>query len=228
MGSNPAIPTNLWGFWGSMVTKPWCMEVPRVQRCPLPLATVSRQSKRRILNASTLKALTPPPTGSIDHFDDLTPGLSLRITSNDVRTWTVFFRDKNGRQKRLTLGRFPAVTFADARDLARNAPWPRAGIPSPRSAPPARCSRSARSPSGTSRTTPSPTSGAGPKTSASSTQTCCRSGRIAPPPTSRRKTSWPCSTPTSRLAPPSPRIESARSCLGSTPPAPSNDSCCRT
>jgi integrase len=33
----------------------------------------------------------------------------------------VFFRDKNGRQKRLTLGRFPAVTLADARELAREA-----------------------------------------------------------------------------------------------------------
>ena len=88
---------------------------------PFPSPTVSRKSKRRILNASTLKALAPPPVGSVDHFDDLTPGLSLRITSNDVRTWTVFFRDKNGRQKRLTLGRYPAVTLADARELAREA-----------------------------------------------------------------------------------------------------------
>ena len=92
---------------------------------PFPLPAVSREpkrrTKRRILNASTLKALVPPPTGSVDHFDDLTPGLSLRVTSNDVRSWTVFFRDKNGRQKRLTLGRFPAVTLADARELAREA-----------------------------------------------------------------------------------------------------------
>ena len=92
---------------------------------PFPSPAVSREpkrrTKRRILNASTLKALVPPPTGSVDHFDDLTPGLSLRVTSNDVRSWTVFFRDKNGRQKRLTLGRFPAVTLADARELAREA-----------------------------------------------------------------------------------------------------------
>ena len=85
------------------------------------MPTLSRESKRRILNASTLKALVPPPVGSVDHFDDLTPGLSLRITSNDVRTWTVFFRDKNERQNCLTLGRFPAVTLADARELAREA-----------------------------------------------------------------------------------------------------------
>lgn len=57
----------------------------------------------------------------MDYFDDLTPGLSLRVTANDVRTWTVFYRDQHGRQKRLTLGRFPAVLLADARELAREA-----------------------------------------------------------------------------------------------------------
>jgi integrase len=80
-----------------------------------------RKQKRRILSATTLKALTPPPSGSVDYFDDLTPGLSLRVTANDVRTWTVFYRDQHRRQKRLTLGRFPAVLLADARELAREA-----------------------------------------------------------------------------------------------------------
>ena len=81
----------------------------------------TRQQKRRILSATTLKALTPPPTGSVDYFDDLTPGLSLRVTSNDARTWTLFYRDQHARQKRFTLGRFPAVSLADARELAREA-----------------------------------------------------------------------------------------------------------
>jgi integrase len=57
----------------------------------------------------------------VDYFDDLTPGLSLRVTANDVRTWTLFYRDQHARQKRLTLGRFPAVPLADARELAREA-----------------------------------------------------------------------------------------------------------
>src|ERR1019366_8584447 len=88
---------------------------------PFVPSMVSRQSKRRILNASTLKALEPPAVGSVDYFDDLTRGLSLRVTSNDARTWTLFYRDKNSRQKRLTLGRYPAVTLANARELAREA-----------------------------------------------------------------------------------------------------------
>jgi hypothetical protein len=59
--------------------------------------------------------------GTVDYFDDLTPGLSLRVRSNDVRTWTVFYRDKNARQKRLALGRYPALNLVDARELARDA-----------------------------------------------------------------------------------------------------------
>jgi hypothetical protein len=51
----------------------------------------------------------PPTSGTIDYFDDLTPGLSLRVTANDIRTWTVFYRDKNAQQKWLTLGRYRAV-----------------------------------------------------------------------------------------------------------------------
>lgn len=88
---------------------------------PFPSAPPTRKPKRRILSAATLKSLTPPPAGSVDYFDDMTPGLSLRVTANDARTWTVFYRDENGRQKRLTLGRFPTVSLADARELAREA-----------------------------------------------------------------------------------------------------------
>jgi hypothetical protein len=72
-------------------------------RSPSPTA---RKRKRRILSARTLRALMPSASGSVEYFDDMTPGLSLRITANDVRTWTLFHRDKNGRQKRLTLKRY--------------------------------------------------------------------------------------------------------------------------
>lgn len=83
-------------------------------------ATV-RLERRRIINDTSIRSIKPPTAGSVDYFDDLTPGLSLRVTSKDVRTWTVFYRDKNGRQKRLSLGRYPAVKLVDARELARGA-----------------------------------------------------------------------------------------------------------
>lgn len=79
-----------------------------------------RLERRRIINDTSIRSIKPPASGAVDYFDDLTPGLSLRVTSKDVRTWTVFYRDKNGRQKRLTLGRYPAVKLVDARELARD------------------------------------------------------------------------------------------------------------
>jgi integrase len=90
------------------------------QSIPFPQPS-ARQDRRRILNATSIRSLKPPASGRVDYFDDATPGLSLRITANDVRTWTVFYRDKNARQKRLTLGRYSAVSLADARELARDA-----------------------------------------------------------------------------------------------------------
>ena len=80
-----------------------------------------RVERRRIINDTSIRSIKPPATGRVDYFDDVTPGLSLRITCKDVRTWTVFYRDKHGRQKRLTLGRYPAVKLVDARELAREA-----------------------------------------------------------------------------------------------------------
>lgn len=59
-----------------------------------PSKKPARKQKRRNLSATTLKALTPPASGSVDYFDDLTPGLSLRVTASDVRTWAVFYRDQ--------------------------------------------------------------------------------------------------------------------------------------
>ena len=88
---------------------------------PFPKPAAVRVERRRIVNDTSIRSIKPPASGRVDYFDDLTPGLSLRVTATDVRTWTVFYRDKHGRQKRLTLGRYPAVKLVDARELARNA-----------------------------------------------------------------------------------------------------------
>jgi integrase len=92
--------------------------VPDALQFPQP---ARRLERRRIINDTSIRSIKPPASGTVDYFDDLTPGLSLRVTSNDVRTWTVFYRDKNARQKRFTLGRYPAVKLVDARELARDA-----------------------------------------------------------------------------------------------------------
>jgi integrase len=92
--------------------------MPEALQLPQPAARLER---RRILNDTSIRSLKPLAAGRVDYFDDATPGLSLRVTATNVRTWTVFYRDKNGRQKRLSLGRYPAVKLVDARELAREA-----------------------------------------------------------------------------------------------------------
>ena len=47
------------------------------------------------------------------------PGLRLRITPAGARTWLLGARDKGGRPRRFTLGSFPDMGIADAREAAR-------------------------------------------------------------------------------------------------------------
>jgi hypothetical protein len=57
--------------------------VPDAIQFPQP---ARRLERRRIINDTTIRSIKPPASGTVDYFDDLTPGLSLRITPNDVRT----------------------------------------------------------------------------------------------------------------------------------------------
>ncbi len=68
--------------------------------------------------------LKPPTTGQADHWDALAPGFGLRISHGGTRTWLVQTRVlKNGawKQTRITLGRYPAMKLAEAREAAREA-----------------------------------------------------------------------------------------------------------
>jgi integrase len=56
-----------------------------------------------------------------DLADDQVPGLSLRVTPGGAKTWALRYRvggGRNGRLRRLTLGRYPTVTIAEARKRA--------------------------------------------------------------------------------------------------------------
>ena len=70
--------------------------MPEAIQFPQP---ARRLERRRIINDTSIRGIKPPAAGTVDYFDDLTPGLSLRITAKDVRTWTVFYRDKNKKDK---------------------------------------------------------------------------------------------------------------------------------
>ena len=60
--------------------------------------------------------------GQIDYFDEQTSGLALRVTGNGIKAWTlVFSSPRDGKRARLTLGRYPQTTLAQARTLALEA-----------------------------------------------------------------------------------------------------------
>jgi integrase len=65
------------------------------------------------------KALGRP---QVDYFDENMPGLALRVTAKGVKAWTLIFTSlKTGKRARVTLGRYPRMTLAQARTLAMEA-----------------------------------------------------------------------------------------------------------
>ena len=57
----------------------------------------------------------------VDYPDQLVKGLALRVTSSGVKTWTLRYRNPAGAQLRWTIGAYPTVSLASAREKARNA-----------------------------------------------------------------------------------------------------------
>ncbi len=62
----------------------------------------------------------PPEKGRLEYWDNLVPGLALRVTDKRAKSWILMYR-LHGKQGRLTIGSYPAYSLADARDEAREA-----------------------------------------------------------------------------------------------------------
>jgi integrase len=71
------------------------------------------------LTARSVAAITTDQVQE-EFYDELLKGLVLRVGKGGTKTWVVRYR-ANGKHRRLTLGRYPSVTLADARDRAREA-----------------------------------------------------------------------------------------------------------
>jgi integrase len=75
------------------------------------------------LTDARLRAMPAPDTGRTTLTDQVVPGLLFTVTPTGHRSWSFRYRVRGaGRAaapKRLTLGTFPAVPLATARDLAR-------------------------------------------------------------------------------------------------------------
>ena len=68
--------------------------------------------------ARAITGLDIPDKGRIEYFDRATPGFGLRITSGGHRSWICLYRHK-GDKRRYTIGTYPQLGLADARERAK-------------------------------------------------------------------------------------------------------------
>lgn len=75
---------------------------------------------RAKLTDRTIKALKPPEHGQVDYFDDSPRGFGVRVSQSGHRSFFVMYRFQ-GRLRRHTLGPYPHLTLATARQMAKDA-----------------------------------------------------------------------------------------------------------
>lgn len=65
-----------------------------------------------------LKRLKPPGSGRLELSDGRVPGLKFRLTPNGRATWSLQ-TNINGKKRRFTIGEYPAIGLAEARQRAQ-------------------------------------------------------------------------------------------------------------
>jgi integrase len=91
-----------------------------------------RKSHRKQFSEEMVRKLNPPRTGRVDYTDTVERGLVLRVTSRRLKTWNYVYRlpgdgrvspitgrPMAGKQHRVTLGTFPRMSVAAARERAQ-------------------------------------------------------------------------------------------------------------
>ncbi|SHG68623.1 tyrosine-type recombinase/integrase [Marivita hallyeonensis] len=73
---------------------------------------------KRKLTTKFIEGQKPDPSKRLDIRDDLMPGLVLRISTPGTKTFCLHKRI-NGKMRRLTIGRFPVLSLAEARERVR-------------------------------------------------------------------------------------------------------------
>ena len=76
--------------------------------------------RRRGFTDIAVQKLPVPSHGQRDYFDPHYPGLAVRVSHGGRRTWVFVYRIVR-RQRRMTLGTYPAMTLAEAREAWREA-----------------------------------------------------------------------------------------------------------
>jgi integrase len=77
-----------------------------------------RKNSKHLTDPSIAKMARAPRGKRVERFDAGAPGLALRITDKGAKSWSAYYRFQD-RHQRLTLGRWPEVGVAAARDQAR-------------------------------------------------------------------------------------------------------------
>lgn len=75
---------------------------------------------RKKLTVAGINKLRPPASGRLEVLDSVIPQLALRVTPNGTKSFTLRTR-VNGDQVRITLGEFPVISLAEAREQASEA-----------------------------------------------------------------------------------------------------------
>src|SRR5215213_906973 len=73
------------------------------------------------LTKRTIDATHPKPDRDVFVWDDELPAYGLRVKPSGAKAFILQYRNRNGRSRRLTIGRYGVLTPDAARDLARNA-----------------------------------------------------------------------------------------------------------
>lgn len=82
--------------------------------------TGARTQIRTQLNDVTVRNLPIPPSGQVQYPDGKLPGFGVRVSSSGSKTFYLTYR-VHGQSRRLTLGRYPFTSLADARIKAHEA-----------------------------------------------------------------------------------------------------------
>jgi integrase len=83
----------------------------------LATSIMPRRAKTRLTDRS-IRALPVPPAGAVITYDADVPGFGIRVTARDVRSFVLNYV-VHGRERRLTIGRFPIWSATAAREAAR-------------------------------------------------------------------------------------------------------------
>ncbi|MFN7056504.1 tyrosine-type recombinase/integrase [Hyphomonas sp.] len=70
------------------------------------------------LTARFVETVKPKAGERTTISDSVVEGLELRLGTNGSKTWSLRYRTKSGKRSRLSLGRYPALSLAEARDRA--------------------------------------------------------------------------------------------------------------